>query len=227
VDMGAAIENRCVSILPDTLEAEPYKVLRTQIIKRTLEKNLNTLMVTSALPGEGKTVTAINLALTIAREFNQTALLVDCDLKKPSIYRYLGLPGEKGLSDCLLDSCDISDLIVWPGVEKFTVISGGRLFGESAELLGSPRMKEMLTEMKRRYPDRYVILDVPPILTGSDALTFAPLVDAIVVVVQSGRTAAEDLRKALDLMPQEKVLGIVLNRQKSSTKGYPYAAYPS
>jgi protein-tyrosine kinase len=72
-----------------------------------------------------------------------------------------------------------------------------------------------------------VILDVPPILTGSDALTFAPLVDAIVVVVQSGRTAAEDLRKALDLMPQEKVLGIVLNRQKSSTKGYPYAAYPS
>ena len=100
---------------------------------------------------------------------------------------------------------------------------------KGAELLGSPRMKEVLAELKGRYADRYVILDVPPVLTGADALTFAPLVDAIVVVVQSGRTSAEDLRKALDQMPREKVLGVVMNRQKASPKryGYPYGGYPS
>jgi protein-tyrosine kinase len=227
MDMKSATENRCVAMLPDTREAEPYKVLRTQILQSTLDKKLNTLMVTSALPGEGKTLTAINLALTIARAYNQTALLVDCDLKKPSIYRYLGLPGEKGLINYLLDGSSVSDLIMWPCIEKFTVISGGRSFSESAELLGSPRMAAMLTEMKGRYPDRYVILDVPPILTGADALTFAPLVDSILVVVQSGRTPAEDVRKALDQMPSEKVLGVVLNRQKAAAKEYPNVAYPS
>ena len=227
VDMNAALENRCVAVLPDMPEAEPYKLLRTQILQRTQDRNCNTVMVTSALPGEGKTLTAINLGLTFARHFNQTVLLVDCDLRKPSIHRYLGLPGEKGLVDCLLDGVNISDLIVWPGIEKFTFLSGGRSFGESAELLGSPRMKEVLADMKGRYPDRYVILDLPPILTGADALTFAPLVDAIVVVVQSGRTPAEDLKKALEQMPKEKVLGVVLNRQKASTKGYPNVAYPT
>lgn len=227
VDMSTAMENRCVGILPDTAESEPYRVLRTQILKRTLEKKLNTVMVTSPLPGEGKTLTAINLALTFAREFNQTALLIDCDLRKPSIYRHLGLPGEKGLIDCLLHGSPISDLIVWPAIEKFTVLSGGRPFGESAELLGSPLMKAVLAEVKNRYPDRYVILDAPPILTGADALTFAPLVDAIVIVVQSGRTAAEDLSKALEQMPREKVLGVVLNRQKASAKNYPNPGYPT
>lgn len=225
IDMNAALENRCVAVLPDTSEAEPYKLLRAQVLQRTQDRNCNTVMVTSALPGEGKTLTAINLGLTFARHFNRTALLVDCDLRKPSIHRYLGLPGEKGLVDCLLDDANISDLIMWPGIEKFTVLSGGRSFGESAELLGSPRMKEVLADLKGRYPDRYVILDLPPILTGADALIFAPLVDAIVVVVQSGRTPAEDLRKALEHMPKEKVLGVVLNRQTASTKGYPYAAY--
>ena len=225
--MKAALENRCVAMLPDTPEAEPYKLLRTQILQRTLERHGNTVMVTSALPGEGKTLTAINLALTFARHFNQTALLVDCDLRKPSIHRYLGLPGEKGLVDCLLDGVNISDLIIWPCIEKFTVISGGRPFGESGELLGSPRMKEVLAEMKGRYPDRYVILDVPPILSGADAVTFAPLVDSIVVVVQSGQTPIEDIKKALEQMPREKVLGVVLNRQKASIKDYPKVAYPT
>jgi protein-tyrosine kinase len=180
-------------------------------------------MVTSALPGEGKTLTAINLALTFARDFSRTALLVDCDLRKPSVYRYLGLSGEKGIIDSLLDGRPVNELIVWPGIEKFTVISGGRPVNESAELLGSPRMKEILVEMKERYPDRYVILDVSPILVGADALVLAPLVDAIVVVVQSGRTPAEGLKKALQQMPQEKLMGLVLNRHEASSKQYGYA----
>jgi protein-tyrosine kinase len=227
VDVKAALENRCVAMVPDMPEAEPYKVLRAQVLQRNLQRHGNTVMVTSALPGEGKTLTAINLGLTFARHYNQTALLVDCDLRNPSIHRYLGLPGEKGLVDYLLDGVNISDLIIWPSIEKFTVLSGGRPFAESGELLGSPRMKEVLVEMKGRYPDRYVIFDVPPILSCADALSFAHLVDSIVVVVQVGRTPIEDVKKALEQMPKEKVLGLVLNRQKTSTKDYyPYAAYP-
>ena len=225
INVAAAIANRCIALGADAPEAEPYRVLRTQIIHRTAGLHWNTVMVTSALPGEGKTLTSINLALTFARHFNRTTLLVDADLRKPSVYRYLGLSGEKGLVDCLLDGKPVNELIVWPGIEKFTVISGGRPMSESAELLGSPRMKEVLAEMKERYADRYVILDASPILTGADALVFAPMVDAIVVVVQGGKTPAEDLKKALEHLPSEKVLGLVLNRRKASMKQYGYGYY--
>lgn len=216
LDPKVVANNRCVAFLQDVPGVESYRVLRTQILQRTLDKGGNTLMVTSALPGEGKTLTAINLTFTIAKEFKQTVLLVDCDLRQQSIHKILGIKSEKGLVDCILDNCPVQDLIVWPGVEKMTLISGGKTIQGSSELLGSPKMKELVNEMKTRYLDRYVIFDIPPVLRAADALTFAPLVDAIVVVVQSGRTAVEDVRKALEQMPREKVLGVVLNRQKAS-----------
>jgi non-specific protein-tyrosine kinase len=225
LDMKAALENRCVAIMPDMPEAEHYKILRTRVLQRTLKRHGNTVMITSALPSEGKTLTSINLALTFARHFNQTALLVDCDLRNPSIHRYLGLPADKGLVDYLLDGANISDLIIWPGIEKFTVLSGGRTFPESGELLGSPRMKEVLAEMKGRYPDRYIIFDVPPVLSAADALSFAPLVDHVIMVVQAGKTPLPEVKRALDMLPKEKVLGIVLNRHEGSTKPYYYTYY--
>jgi protein-tyrosine kinase len=226
VDIKAALENRCVAVAPDIPEAESYKLLRTRVLQKALEKQGNTLMITSALPGEGKTLTSINLALTFARHFNKTALLVDCDLRKPSVHRYLGLPGGKGLVDYLLDGVNISELIVWPGIEKFTLLSGGRPFPESGELLGSPRMKEVLADMKDRYRDRYVLFDVPPLLSAADALAFAPLVDHVIMVVQAGKTPLPDVKKALDLLPKEKILGVVLNRHEASASPYYYPRYP-
>ena len=225
VNLSTAMENRCVACGSDSPEAEPYRVLRTQILRQTVERQWNTLMVTSALPGEGKTMTAINLALTFARHFNRTVLLVDCDLKKPSVYKYLGLSGEQGLVDCLLDGKPLDEVIVWPGIEKLTIISGGRAVIESAELLGSPRMKEILADMKGRYPDRYIILDGPPILTGADALVLIQMVDAVVTVVQSGKTPADDLREALEHVPADRLLGLVLNRQKTPSKRYGSGRY--
>ena len=101
---------------------------------------------------------------------------------------------------------------MWPGIEKFTFMSGGRALSDSSELLGSPRMKELITEMKDRYADRYVIFDVPPLLIGADALAFAPLVDAILMVVEAGKTSIQDVNKAISLLPKEKILGLVLNK---------------
>ncbi len=204
---------RCLAFLDNVPEAEAYRVLRTQVLQRTRGSGSNTIMVTSALPGEGKTLAAINLAFTFAREFQHTVLLVDGDLRKQSIHKYLGATGEKGLIDYLVDGSPVSELIAWPGIEKMTLISGGRPYQESAEILGSPRMKELISDMKKRYPERYVIFDVPPILTGADVLTFAPLVDQVIVVVRAGSTSMEDVKKALQFLPKDKILGFVLNRK--------------
>jgi non-specific protein-tyrosine kinase len=205
-------ENRCVGYQLEAIELEYYRMLRTHILQQTVGKG-NTIMVTSAGPGEGKTLTAINLAFSFAREYTQTALLVDCDLRHQQIHKRLGYPGEKGLVDYLIDDAPLSDLIVWPGVEKLTIISGGKTIRDSSELLGSLGMKNLVKEMKGRYSDRYVIFDVPPLLTCADALVFAPLVDYILIVVQAGKTSLQDVNKALMLLPNEKVLGLVMNRQ--------------
>jgi non-specific protein-tyrosine kinase len=204
--------NRCLLNLDNAREAESFKVLRAQVLQRTRDSGSNTIMVTSALPGEGKTITAINLAFAIAREFQHTVMLVDGDLRKQSIHKYLGCAGEKGLIDYLAGSTPVSELVTWPGIEKMTLISGGRLLHESAEILGSPRMRELIPSMKGRYRDRYIIFDVPPILTGADVLTLAPLVDKVIVVVQAGKTSMDDVKKALQYLPKEKILGLVLNR---------------
>jgi non-specific protein-tyrosine kinase len=169
-------------------------------------------MITSALPGEGKTVTAVNLAFTFAREYAQTVLLVDCDLHRQRIHEFLGIESRKGLVDHLVHGAPVSDLIVWPGFEKLTLISGGRIIEESPELLGSPRMKELVKDLKSRYPDRYVFFDVPPVLTSADALALLPLVDHVLVVAAAGSTPLSQIMKALEAIPPEKILGLVLNR---------------
>lgn len=209
--------NRCVGYQHESQELEFYRVLRTHILQRTAGGGV-TVMVTSALPGEGKTLTAINLAFTFAREYKQTALLVDCDLRQQQIHEVLGYPGGKGLVDHLIDDCPIQELFVWPGVEKLTVISGGKTVKDSSELLGSPGMKDLVADMKNRYPDRYVFFDAPPVLSGADALAFAPFVDYILVVVRAGSTDLQDVDKALKLLPGEKVLGLVLNGQQNLLK---------
>jgi len=216
-DQGALIENKCVCITSNAPEIDTYKVLRAQIMQKTKGKGWNTLMVTSTKPGEGKTLTSINLAITLAKEFNQTVLLVDCDLRKQDVHKRFGYESDKGLGNYLLSECSLDEIISWPGIEKMTLISGGQTIDYTTELLGSPQMKNLVAEMKARYPDRYVIFDLPSILDGADAITFAPFVDGIVMVTQVGRNSIKEIKKAMDLFPQEKLLGFVLNRQKKTS----------
>ncbi len=210
LDPAVMEENHCVAYFPDSPELEYFRVLRSRILKAASGR---VIMVTSAHPGEGKTMTAINLAFTIAREYRQTALLIDGDLRNQSIHRRLGLPTQGGLADYLLEERSLPEIILWPGVEKLTLIAGGQNVPDSAELLASPRMKEMVEEMKARYPERYVLFDVPPVMTGADALAFSSYADCIVFVVEAGLTPKMEIMRALALLPREKVAGIVLNRQ--------------
>lgn len=225
LDLETLADNRCVGVSPDSLEIEFYKMLRTQILQRTSPNGWNTIMITSAMPGEGKTLTAVNLALTFAKEFNHTVLLVDCDLRHQNVHKVLGIESEQGLIDALINNRPLQELIIWPGIEKLTLISGGRTISNTSEILSSTKMKALVSEIKYRYHDRYIFFDVPPILSVADPVAFAPLVDAILMVVQADKTSIQDIKKALDLIPKEKFLGFVLNRDKAPIRAYSGADY--
>ncbi len=213
LDPEKLVENRVAAFFPDAPELEAYRVLRTRILQAAAEKGGNAVMITSALPLEGKTLTAVNLALTFSKTYLETALLVDCDLRQQKVHETLGYESDKGLGDYVTDGCPVSDMIVWPGVEKLSVISGGRTVAESSAFLSSPLLKELVEDMKGRYENRYIFFDVPPVLNGADALAFAPLADHILFVVRAGATPLPEVRRALGMLPRERVIGLVLNRQ--------------
>lgn len=207
-------ENKCICLFQDAPDIHKYKILKSRI-KQSFDKikGFNTVMITSPNSGEGKTLTAINMSLIFARELNRTVLLVDCDFKKQDIHKTMGIPGVTGLTDYFMYNTPLENLIVWPCVQKMTLISGGKSIPDSAELLGSPIMNSLVQEMKERYSDRYIFFDVPPLLNSADAIALAPLVDGIVMVVEAGKTTSADIKNSLKLIPEEKFLGFVLNRR--------------
>ena len=161
LDLEHLRRSRCTGYFSNMAATNAYKILRTQILQRMNKRGWNTFMITSARPGEGKTLTAINLAFVFAKEFEQTVLLVDCDLMQQKVHQYLGLSSRHGISDYLLNDMPLKDLIIWPGVEKLTLISGGDPVADSTELLASPRMQSLVPEMKQRYTERIIIFDTP------------------------------------------------------------------
>jgi protein-tyrosine kinase len=203
--------NRVVSVCTRD-EADRLKILRTQILNKMSEEGKNTLMITSANPGEGKTLTAINLAISFSHQFNKTVLLVDSDIKKPTIHKYLGLEDGPGLSDCLVEKKMMTDGLVNPGMERIVILRGGSPQTNSAELLGSKKMKALLKEIKERYPERFIIFDSTPVLTSADPLVLANLVDGILLVVEAEKTKREDVLKVLEMMHNKPIIGTVFNK---------------
>jgi non-specific protein-tyrosine kinase len=212
LDEEKLLANRCVCFRTDSPELEHYKVLRAKIQHVARARGWNAVMITSPTPCSEKSLTAVNLAMTFAKAFNQTVMLVDCDLRNQQVHRLLGYESAAGLVDCLIDRRPLKELIVWPSIEQMTVVSGGRSVPHSAELMGSPRMRDVVAELKSRYDDRMVLLDSAPVLEGADALQLANLVDGIVVVVAEGRTGMADLKKAIAMLPPEKLIGYALAR---------------
>ena len=181
--------NRVVSGFDACTFTDAYKMLRTQVLQRLNDNNWNVLAVTSPGHGEGKSLTALNLAISIAMEVDYTVLLVDANLRHPSLHTHLGLINEKGLSDYLLEDTPLSELFIHPkGIDHLTLLPGGRAMQNSSEMLNSPKMSRLVEELKSRYASRIVIFDLPPVLNASDAMAFAPYVDATLLVVESGRT---------------------------------------
>jgi non-specific protein-tyrosine kinase len=218
LDEQALIANRCVCFRTDAPELEYYKVLRTKIQHIAHSKGWNAVMIASPRECAAKTLTAVNLALTFAKAFNQTVMLVDCDLRRQQVQRLLGYQSEFGLVDYLVDRRPLQELIVWPSIGQMTVISGGRSVPNSAELMGSPRMRSLVAELKSRYEDRTILFNSAPVLEGADALSLAALVDGIVVVVAEGDTGMRDVKKAVGMLPTEKLIGYALAQPGASSK---------
>ena len=217
VQTGLLRERRIISRDEQDAFADAYKILRTQVLQRLQEKNWNSLAITSPGINEGKTLTAINLAISLAMEVNYTVLLVDADLRHPSVHGYFEIEAECGLSDYLTSDKPLSELLVHPeGIPGFVILPGGKPLTNSAEMLNSPKMARLVEELKARYPSRVVLFDLPPLLSAADAMAFVPYVDATLLVIEEGKTQAEDAKRAIGLLDPEKLIGSVLN--KSWTK---------
>ncbi len=212
--------HRCLSEASAPEEIESYKILRTRLHHRMKSEGMKTLMITSPCSGDGKTLTAINLAFSFAKHYHQTVLLVDCDFRRQSIHKTLGYDGGPNLIDHLVDNVPLSEAMVRIGNEKLVVISGARTLEGSAELLGSPQMKDLVHEIKHRYQDRIIIFDLPPVLFTADAMAFEPWVDGILMVVRCGMTQMNDVQKAINGLPRKKILGFTLNRSNLHLSRY-------
>jgi capsular exopolysaccharide synthesis family protein len=206
-------ERRIVSGSDQDTFTDAYKILRTQVLQRLSEKNWNSLAITSPGINEGKTLTAINLAISLSMEISYTVLLVDADLRHPSVHSYFGIDAEYGLSDYLLTNKPLSELLIHPKeIPGFVILPGGKPVGNSAEMLSSPKMVRLVQELKSRYPSRIILFDLPPLLSAADTLAFSPYVDAALLVIEDGKTQAEDAKRAIELLQGTNVIGTVLNK---------------
>ena len=221
----AAIDRHIVCISdPSSAAAEQYKKLRARILQVTAKNFLNTIMVTSSDISEGKTITAINLAVAIANEIDYTVLLVDADLRNPSVQKYLGIKSKYGLSDYLTGKTGLSDVLIKTGIGKLVVLPAGNPPENPAELLSSDKMKRLVSEIKLRYKDRYIIFDSSPVLVTADALSLGIYMDGVVFVVKAARTSQKAAEQAISLMKGCNILGIVFNEvpQYLANNLYPY-----
>lgn len=201
--------------------ADTYRMLRAQVIFRLQEIGGNTVGICSASPGEGKTLTAVNLAVSLALDPNYTVLLVDLDLRRPKLASYFGLATEKGLSDYLIGDATLTDCLVNPGLERLVIMPGGKPLYSSSEALASQKMRSLANEFKHRYADRIVIYDLPPLLASDDSLVFLPQLDATLLVVQDGKAKAGDIQRAMELLDGCNLLGTVLNKSSEGDQ-HPY-----
>jgi len=197
---------------PHSPTAEEYRKLKSVLVKMTTgEVFRNCLMVTSSLPSEGKSLTALNLAVSMAQELDHTVLLVDADLRRPSVHRYLNVEQGVGLAEVLKGEAQLGETIIPTGIGKLSIIRAGRLIDNPAELFSSQRTKAVLRELKSRYPDRYIILDTPPVLPFAESRTLAHLVDGVLFVVMERLASQANVKDALYSLKGCPLLGTVYN----------------
>jgi protein-tyrosine kinase len=201
--------------------AGAYRMLRTQVLQRMDANAWRSLAILSPGPNEGKTTTAINLAVSMATDRSHTVLLVDFDFKHPTLASRVGLAPEFGVDDALAGRASLEDCLYHPdGFDRLVLLPARASLGNSSEVLSGPRCRELVAEMRSRYPERVIIFDLPPVLNADDALSFAPLVDCGLVVAAEGRTRRNDLVRTVELLHKTPLVGTVLNRAATAPAGY-------
>jgi Mrp family chromosome partitioning ATPase len=195
-----------------------YQLLRTQVLQRMQARGARTLAVVSPAAGEGKTLTAINLAIAIASTRTHTALLVDLDWHQPSVHRYFDVAPLNDVYDYLRGDAPLSAALVSPGIARFSFLPCREPVADASEYLSS--LGTFVKELESRYANRIVLFDLPPLLAADDALSFLPLVDAALLVVEEGRTRRADVVRSLDLIGEKRLLGSVINKSDQRVAAY-------
>lgn len=217
-------QNRIVAHSKQDLRAVVFDKLRTFVLQEMNRKGWSKVAVTSPVPNNGKTVTSINLALSMARHPDTTVLLADFDMKRPTVAKYMGLERGPSLGDYFAGETQLSDAMVNPGVDGLVVLPS---FGEvrnSSELLSGAESHELARELGERYAGRKIIFDLPPLLTSDDASAFLPAVDCVILVASAGETRSAELRESVKLLDGAQILTSVLTKSHQEVWSYDYSS---
>jgi protein-tyrosine kinase len=225
-DPERARENRLLlsaSVAQDHGAVAAYGMLRTRILHRMRAKGWDTIGVTSAAPQDGKSLTAVNMALSLARERNSSVVLLDLDMRNPSVCRTLGITPPQELRDFFEGRVESPDaLFMSIGIDNLVIAGNVTATQNSAELLSSARLEELLTFIRTATTSPLIVIDLPPVLSPDDALVVAPRIDALVLVASEGITPRADLQKACQMLADFPIAGLVLNRSHDSSQAYGY-----
>ena len=213
--------SRIVDPSAATAAAAAFRMLRTQVLQRMEENGWSSLAMLSPSAADGKTTTAINLAVSLSADLRHTVLLVDCDLRRPSIASSLGLSPEFGLNDVLSGRASVDQCLYHPeGFERMVILPARGALENSAEALSGPRGRELVAELRARYPERILVFDLPPILDADDGLALLPMIECGLVVVAEGSTRRENVIRCMELLRKTRIVGTVLNRATAVATAY-------
>lgn len=220
-DPGALESKRIVNPADNEAAVAAFRMLRTQVIQRMDENGWRTMAVLSPGMNDGKTTTAINLAVSLANDRRHTVLLVDCDLRHPAIGATLGINPELGVDDLLRGNARVEQCLYHPdGFDRLVVLPARAALANSSEALAGPRGRELVAELRGRYPERIIVFDLPPVLTADDALAFLPMVECGLVVIAERATRRDDLLRCMELLRKTPILGTVLNKATDVGSAY-------
>ena len=205
---------------PQSFEAEQFKILRTNLLFPSSGKSPRTIMVTSAMPDEGKSMISANLAVSIAQSIQEHVLLIDCDIRRPCIHTQFGFGDVQGLSEHLSMGIPLSSLLLKTIVDKLSLLPGGRPPFNPSELMSSQQMSKLLQEVKYRYSDRFIIIDTPPPKLSAEASALSRQVDGVLLVIEYGRTSREMVSDLINIIGKEKIVGVVFNKLDLRYAGY-------
>ena len=209
------LERHRVAAVANDATADAFRLLRTQVLMQMRQNGWQTLAVTSPNKGAGKSTVSLNLAISFAMEVDYTSLLVDADLRDPDLCHMLELAPGPGLADYLVGKAEIEDLLLHPNIGNLVVLPGGAPVANTSELMRSPMMADLIRELRSRYPDRLIVFDVPPILSGADTLALSAYMDATILLVEECKTARDDIERSCDLLRHSNLMGVVLNKSRN------------
>jgi capsular exopolysaccharide synthesis family protein len=223
-ETAGTIDPRLVAAgAPQSLAAEQYRLLRTRITRAENGRAMRSIIITSPNKGDGKSLTAANLALTMAQELQQRVLLLDADLRRPSIHTLFGISDAPGLTDVLMGGATVDDTLVAVPEHRLTLLPAGIIPTHPAELLGSTGMRRVLDTLRSRF-DR-IVIDMPPVAPLADVAIASAMADGVLMIVRAGVTPKPAIERALAGIEPGKVLGLVLNDAGTGGPGYAYGGY--